>query len=224
MRVRFLGHSGFELSDGTTTLLVDPFITGNPVCPVRASELHPQYILVTHGHDDHVGDTVQIAKRTGATVISTFEVANEIGRHGVKTHGLALGGSYRFDFGLVRATLAFHGSGVPGGHACGFVIHLGGKRIYHAGDTALFSDMKLLNGVIEEEGIDLALLPCGDNFTMGPREAAIATEWIQPKVVIPMHFGTFPVLVKEPSEFVERVRAAGKTQVVVLRPGETFNL
>lgn len=224
MRVCYLGHSAFELNDGTFSVLIDPFITGNPTCPISQQELHPQYILVTHAHDDHLGDTVAIAKRTGATVISTFEVASLIGRAGVKIHGMALGGSYRFDFGLVRSTLAFHGSGVAGGHACGFVVHMGGKRIYHAGDTALFSDMKLLNGVIEEQGIDLALLPMGDNFTMGPREAAIATEWIAPKVVIPMHYATFPVLVKDPTEFVERVSAAGKTRPVVLKPGESYTL
>lgn len=222
MRVRFLGHAAFELTDGTTTVLIDPFITGNSTCPVKAEELNPQYILLTHMHDDHVGDTVAIARRTGATVISTFEVASHLSRQGVKTHGMALGGSYRFDFGLVRCTLAFHGSGVPGGSACGFVVHMGGKRIYHAGDTALFSDMKLLNGVIEEPGIDLALLPVGDNFTMGPREAAIATEWIGPKAVIPMHYGTFPVLIDDPTPFVEAVKAAGKTEVIVLKPGESY--
>jgi L-ascorbate metabolism protein UlaG (beta-lactamase superfamily) len=222
MRVRYLGHSAFELTDGKTTILIDPFITGNPVCPVKAETLNPQYILVTHFHGDHVGDTVAIARRTGATVVTTYEGGSELEAQGVKVHGMALGGTRKFDFGMVRVTMAFHGSGVAGGHAAGFVVHMGGKRIYHSGDTCLFSDMKLLNGVIEEPGIDLALLPVGDNFTMGPRDAAIATEWIAPKVVIPMHWGTFPGLESDPGAFVSRVQATGKTRPVVLKPGETF--
>jgi L-ascorbate metabolism protein UlaG (beta-lactamase superfamily) len=137
---------------------------------------------------------------------------------------MALGGKFRFDFGLVRVTMAMHGYGDHGGHAAGFVVHMGGKRIYHAGDTCLFSDLKLLNGVIEEPGIDLALLPVGDNYTMGPEEAAIATEWIGPKVVIPMHFGTFPVLTGDVTAFAGRVTDAGKTRVVVLKPGDTYEL
>lgn len=224
MRIRYLGHSAFEIVEGEWNLLIDPFITGNPVCPVKATDLHPKYILVTHMHDDHVGDTVAIARRTGATVITTFEAGQELAKQGVEVVGMALGGKKRFDFGQVRVTLAYHGFGHTGGHACGFVIHLGGKRIYHAGDTALFSDMKLLNGVIEAPGIDVALLPIGDHFTMGPEDAATAVQWIQPKVVIPMHWGTFPLLVQDPSDFVERVRAAGSTEPVVLRPGETYEL
>jgi len=224
MRIRFLGHSAFEIRSAKVNLLIDPFITGNPVCPVKPEELNPQYILVTHFHGDHVGDTEAIAKRTGATVISTYEGVQTLAAKGIKGHGLALGGKFKFDFGMVRATPAFHGSGVAGGHAAGFVVHVGGKRIYHAGDTCLFSDMKLLNGVIEEPGIDLALLPCGDNFTMDAREAAIATEWIRPKVVIPMHWGTFPILAQTPDEFVNRVLEAGTAKPVVLKPGESYEL
>lgn len=222
MRLRWFGHSAFELTDGTNTLLFDPFITGNPVCPVKADDLHPTYILVTHFHGDHVGDTVALAKRTGATVITTYEGGQELGRQGIKVHGMALGGKKHFDFGMVRVTMAFHGSGVAGGHAAGFVVHMNGKRLYHAGDTCLFSDMKLLNGVIEEAGIDVALLPVGDNYTMGPEEAAIATEWIGPKVIIPMHWGTFPVLTGTPEDFSRRVTAAGKSRAVILQPGDTY--
>lgn len=223
MRIRFLGHSACEISDGQTTLLVDPFITGNPVCPVKAEDLNPHYILVTHFHGDHVGDTVALAKRTGAQVITTYEGGSELESQGITVHTMALGGKKRFDFGMVRVTMAFHGSGAAGAHAAGFVIHMGGKRIYHAGDTCLFSDMKLLNGVIEEPGIDVALLPIGDNYTMGPEEGAIATEWIEPKVVIPIHYGTFPgLLLDDPSEFVNRVAKKNKTRPVVLKPGETF--
>nr|WP_245302489.1 metal-dependent hydrolase [Symbiobacterium terraclitae] len=219
-----MGHSAFEITHDRWNLLIDPFITGNPVCPVKAEELNPQYILVTHMHGDHVGDTAAIARRTGATVITSFEAAQELAKDGVNVADLALGGKRRFDFGLVRVTLAYHGFGSTGGHAAGFVIHLGGKRIYHAGDTALFSDMKLLNGVIEEPGIDVALLPIGDNYTMGPEDAATAVQWIQPKVVIPMHWGTFPVLVQDPGDFVARVRETTSTTPVVLRPGESYDL
>ncbi len=222
MKLRFLGHAACELTDGKTTLLIDPFITGNPVCPVKAEELNPDYILVTHFHGDHVGDTVDIAKRTGATVITTFEGGTELETKGVKVHPMALGGKAQFDFGMVRCTMAFHGGGAAGGHAAGFVIHFGGKRVYHAGDTCLFSDMKLLNGVIEQPGIDVAVLPIGDNFTMGPEEAAIATEWIQPKVVIPVHWGTFPILTGRPEEFASKVQEAGKAKPVILQPGETY--
>lgn len=223
MRIRYLGHSAVEISDGPWNLLVDPFITGNPVCPVKAEELHPNYILLTHGHFDHLGDTVAIAKRTGAKVITTYDGAEALGRQGVDVIDMAVGGKRRFDFGLVRATIAIHGAGFPGGQAAGYVIHLGGKRIYHAGDTALFSDMKLLNGVIEAPGIDVALLPIGDNFTMGPDDAAIAVQWIRPKVVIPIHWGTVPVLVQDPDDFVQRVRRVGESQPVVLRPGESYD-
>lgn len=223
MELRFLGHSCVELTDGTTTVLIDPFITGNPVCPVKADELAPDYILITHFHGDHVGDAEAIARRTGATIITTYEGAEMLAEKGLTTVGMALGGKRRFDWGLVRVTMAFHGSGIAGGHAAGFVIHLGDKRIYHAGDTALYSDMKLLNGVIEQAGIDVALLPIGDNYTMGPEDAAIAAQWIGPKAVIPIHYGTFPMLVQEPTDFVERVKRVGEARPVVLRPGERYS-
>lgn len=224
MRIRFLGHSAFEIVDRDYNLLIDPFITGNPVCPVKAADLTPTHILLTHFHGDHVGDAEEIARRTDALVIGGYDGVAPMGSRGLKVHGMALGGKFKFDFGLVRMTLAFHGSGAAGAHANGFVIHMSGKRIYHAGDTCLFSDLKLLNGVIEEPGIDVAILPVGDNFTMGPEEGAIATEWIGPRVVIPMHWGTFPVLLQDPGPFAARVEAAGKTRPVILRPGEVFEL
>lgn len=222
MRIRFFGHSAFEITDGPWNLLIDPFITGNPASPVKADELNPQYILVTHFHGDHVGDAVAIAKRTGATIITTYEGGLELEQQGLNVVTMGLGGKKRFDFGLVRVTPALHGSGMAGGHAAGFVIHLGNQRIYHAGDTALFSDLKLLNGVIEAPGIDVAILPIGDHYTMGPEEAAIAVQWIRPKVVIPMHWGTFPMLVQDPADFVARVKTVGETRPVVLRPGESY--
>lgn len=224
MNIRFLGHSAIEINSGSTSILVDPFISGNPVCPVKPEELNPTHILLTHFHGDHVGDTEELAKRTGALVIGGFDGVAPMQGRGIRVHGMALGGKYHFDFGMVRMTMAFHGSGALGAHPNGYVIHIGGKRIYHAGDTCLFSDMKLLNGVIEEPGIDLALLPVGDNFTMGPEDAAVAVEWIAPRVVIPIHWGTFPVLLQDPTEFSRRVQSSGKARVVVLRPGETYAL
>lgn len=224
MRIRYLGHSAFEISDGKWNLLIDPFITNNPVCPVRPEELRPDYILVTHLHGDHLGDTVAIAQRTGAKVITTADAAYELREHGIEVLDMAIGGKRKFDFGLVRVTVAIHGFGSTGGHAAGFVIHMDGKRVYHAGDTALCTDMKLLNGVIEAPGIDVALLPIGDNYTMGPEDAAIAVQWIRPKVVIPMHWGTFPVLVQDPADFVQRVRTVGETKPVVLQPGESYEV
>jgi L-ascorbate metabolism protein UlaG (beta-lactamase superfamily) len=224
MQIRFLGHSATEVTDGKTTLLIDPFITGNPVCPVKAADLKPDYILLTHGHGDHVGDTVALAERTGATIICGYDTGRALEEQGLKVHGMGLGGKWQFDWGRVRLVPAFHGSGSPGCHAAGFVIHLGGKRLYHAGDTCLYSDMKLLNGVIEEPGIDVALLPIGDRFTMGPEEAAIAAQWIGAKTVIPIHYGTFPLLTGTPEAFRAKVEALGGPQVVVIKPGETYHV
>lgn len=220
MRLRYLGHSAFEWTNGQHTLLFDPFLSGNPVCPVKAEELTPNFILLSHFHGDHLGDTEAIARRTGALVITTHEIAVELGARGLKTHGMGVGGTYEFPFGKVRVTPAFHSSGIAGGLAAGFVVKVGAKRVYYAGDTALFSDMKLLNGIIEEPGIDLALLPVGDNYTMGPREAALAAEWVGARTAIPMHWGTFPVLHGDPADFTTRVARSG-ARAVVLQPGET---
>lgn len=221
MKLRYLGHSAFHLDADGTSFLFDPFITDNPVCPVKQEELHADYILLTHGHGDHVGDTVAIAKRCGATVITTFDLAAGLQEQGCTVHDMAVGGKSQFDFGEVRCTLAFHGSGVAGGFPCGFVLTTGGRSIYHAGDTALFSDMRLLTTLVPK-GIDVAMLPIGDRYTMGPDDAAIAVEWIKPRVVIPMHWGTFRILVQDPSGFVSRASRTGETKPIVLRPGETY--
>lgn len=172
MKFNYYGHSAFTLSDDVTTILFDPFITENPWTQVCPTDIHCQYIIVTHCHGDHYGDTEAIAKANDATVISTAEVAGKAGEAGCKAHAMHVGGSADFPFGKVRLTPAFHGSGIAGGLACGVIVEFGGKRVYFAGDTGLFSDMKILDRF---GPIDCAILPIGDNFTMG-----IATQPWQP--------------------------------------------
>jgi L-ascorbate metabolism protein UlaG (beta-lactamase superfamily) len=223
LKLRYLGHSAFHLEAPGLSLLFDPFLTGNPICPVREADVNANYIVLSHYHGDHLGDTVAIARRCGATVITTFEIAEELERQGCAIHDMHLGGTYRFDFGSVRCVPALHGAGISGGQAAGFVVTTGGKSIYHAGDTALFSDMRLLTTQVKG-GIDVALLPIGDNYTMGPDDAALAAEWIKPRIVVPMHWGTYPVLVQDPAPFIARAARTGETKPVLLRPGETLTL
>lgn len=219
--LKFLGHACFMLKEGSNALIIDPFLTGNPQAAATADQIDCQYILVSHAHDDHIGDTVSIAKRTGATVISTAEVARFCGEKGVQAHGMHLGGKHKFDFGVVRITPAFHGSGLPGGHACGFIIQFHGKTVYHTGDTALFSDMTLLGRL---ESIDVALVPIGDNYTMGPSDAAEAVHMLQPKLVVPMHYNTWPVIAQSPEVFKQDVENRFKVPVHIMKPGDTLAL
>lgn len=212
MKVTFHGHSCFEIEHNGTRLLIDPFITGNPQAKIVADRLNPTYILVTHGHSDHVGDTVSIAKRTGATVIASAELAGWLSNQGIDAHGMALGGGYTFPFGHVKMVPALHGTGYEAdgqiiylGPAAGFVLTLEGKTIYHAGDTALFSDMKLIG----RKPLDLALLPIGDNYTMGPEDALVAAEWLGAKLVVPMHYNTFPLIKQNAELFVEQLAQKG---------------
>ncbi|WP_054948594.1 metal-dependent hydrolase [Numidum massiliense] len=215
MNMTWHGQSCFEIEHEGTRLIIDPFLTGNPLAKKAAKDVKVDYILLTHGHNDHVGDTVAIAKQNDATVIATFELATYMEWQGVKAHGMQHGGSYRFDFGRVKMTLAFHGSAyqpdgeetfIYTGQPAGLLLFLGDKTIYHAGDTALFGDMKLLG---EFENVDLAMLPIGDNFTMGPDDAVIAAEWVGAKAVVPMHYNTFPVIEQDPHAFVCKLEAKG---------------
>jgi L-ascorbate metabolism protein UlaG (beta-lactamase superfamily) len=220
----FLGHAGWLLETGECTIAIDPFLRDNPVTDMKPEDLESiDFICVTHAHGDHLGDTVELARSHDALVISTFEVANMIGEEGVVTHGMHIGGTHDFAFGTLRLTPAFHGSGVPGGHAAGFVITTTEGTVYHAGDTSLFGDMKLLDGVISD-GIDIALLPIGSNFTMGIADAVTAAKWIKPRIAVPMHYDTFPVIEADPNEFKKKVEAETETQVQVLAPGEKFSL
>ena len=219
--LKYLGHSCFHLSDGSTSLIFDPFLTDNPFKIIPASQVNCNYILVSHAHFDHLGDTVDIANRTSATVISTAEIANLCSGKGCKSHAMHIGGKHQFGFGFVRITPAFHGAGVEGGHACGFVINFFGKTIYFAGDTSLFGDMALLGRL---EKIDYALLPIGDNFTMGPDDAVEAVAMLKPKAVIPMHYNTWPLIAQSPDLFKNSVESKFNIPVHIVAPGEILNL
>lgn len=232
MDIRFLGQSCFELSEGDTRLLVDPFLTGNPKAAAQASELDPTHILLTHGHADHYGDVVDIAKRTGAQAVAIVEIANELGDRGVENvSDPNLGGTVDLGDGAwVRLVPAWHTSSTPNGTVCtpaGMVIGLGGKVVYHLGDTALFSDLRLVG---ERDNIDVALMCIGGHYTMDRHDAVIAAEWVGARTVIPCHYDTFPPIETDAEAFkadVER-RTGGEggagVTVEILQPGETFSL
>lgn len=220
MKIQFLGHACFLLDDGAHKALVDPYLTGNPLAAVSADEVEADMIFVTHGHGDHVGDAVSIARRTGAQVCCPIELGEAVFvPAGISVVSGNLGGWTKTPFGRVKLTAAIHGSGVAGGLACGFLFEMGGKKIYHAGDTALTSDMALLAA----EGIDVALLPIGDFYTMGPEDALRAVEMIRPGLTIPMHFNTMPPIVQDGDAFASAVQADG-FPAKVLQPGETLEL
>lgn len=225
LKLTWYGHATLALETGGYKLLIDPFFSGNPAAPVSADNVPADYILVTHGHGDHVGDTVQIAKRTGATAISNFEIASWLGNQGIDTHGQHLGGGFKHPFGYLKLTLALHGSALPdgayGGNPAGFLLTThDNQKIYLAGDTGLFGDMRLIG----EEGIDLAVIPIGDNFTMGPEDALRAVKLIQPRHVVPIHFNTWDLISQDPNSWASRVQAETGAQVHVLKPGEAFTL
>ena len=219
----YYGHSTWSLETKGTTILIDPFFTGNPLTTVKASDVTANFIVLTHAHGDHYGDTVEIAKRTGATLISNFEIVNYCQKLGVANgHPLHLGGGYTFPFGRVKLTVAHHGSSFPdgtyGGNPAGVLLEVEGKRLYNAGDTALFSDMSL----IAQGGLDLALLPIGDNFTMGPDDAVAAAKLLRARTVIPEHFNTWPVIAQDPETFKRRVEGSTESKGVVLNSGGTY--
>ncbi|MEI8131186.1 MAG: metal-dependent hydrolase [Leptolinea sp.] len=222
----WLGHAAFSIKTGGYQILVDPFLKGNPAAIQTADEIQADYILITHGHNDHLGDTEAIARRTGATIISNAEICNWYEEKGFKVHGQHLGGGFHHPFGYLKLTYALHGSALPdgtcGGNPAGLLLTLkeNGKKIYLAGDTGLFGDMRLIG----EEGIDLAALPIGDNYTMGPVDALRAVKLIQTKVVIPIHYNTFALLKQDVHAWAKDVEAQTDTKVVVLKPGESINL
>ena len=225
IKITWYSHACFLIETQQAKLLVDPFITDNPLSPQKAHALEADYILVSHGHGDHVGDTVSIAKRTGATVISNYEIQTWLISQGVENaHPQHIGGGFDYPWGRVKLTIAHHGSALPdgsyGGNPCGFLLYIEGKKIYHACDTGLFYDMKLIG----EEGIDLAILPIGDNFTMGPDDALRAVKLIEPKQVIPIHYDTFEVIKQDPHAWAKRVKKETTAKVAVMKPGESLNL
>lgn len=221
----WFGHAALGLNTGGYKLLVDPFISGNPAATTNADELEADYILLSHGHGDHVGDTLEIARRTGATVISNFEIATWLEGKGVKSHGQHLGGGFNHPFGYLKLTLALHGSGLPdgsyGGNPAGFLLTTrDGHKIYMACDTGLFGDMQLIG----DEGIDLAVLPIGDNYTMGPADALRAVKLLRPKHVIPVHYNTWELIAQDPRAWASQVQAQTGAQVHVLPPGGSFTM
>ena len=228
MDLTYLSHSCFLLETSTHRLIIDPFLTGNPLAEVTADEIECDFILVSHGHEDHLGDAVKISQRTGATIIANFEVAMICTQRGAKkVHPMNPGGGWDFPFGRVKMTVAHHSSSnqTPDGflylgNPCGLLMVADGKTVYHAGDTALFGDMKLIG---ELNPIDVALLPIGDNFTMGPDDAAMAAKFLGAGLSIPMHYNTFDLIKVDPLRFVQRVEANGQ-RARVLEIGESVTL
>ena len=222
-RVQWLGHSCLLVESDGKRILIDPFLTGNPTAQVKADDVEADVILISHGHEDHVGDAVKIAQRTGATVVTNFELGNWFSAQGIKkVHGMQHGGGHQLDSVThVRLTLAFHGSTLPdgtgyGGNPCGFLLTLAdGSKIYDAADTALFGDMKLIG----EGGLDLAILPIGDYFTMGPADAIRAIKLLEPRAVLPIHYDTFPPIRQDVGAWAERVREETAATPVVLPVG-----
>ena len=222
-RSHYVGHASFLIKTEEFQLLIDPFITGNPLAVDTIDAFtNVDYIFVTHGHGDHLGDTVEIHKRTKATVITNFEISQYLGNKGVACHAMHIGGSFAFPFGQVKMTPALHGSGItdengnviPGGSPCGFLIEIQGCKIYHAGDTGLSVEMQLL----KDEHIHVALLPIGGNFVMNVKDAAKAANIIQPSLVVPMHYNTFDLIKANPEELAPLI--TGDTEVRILQPGD----
>lgn len=222
VKFSYYGHSAFLLDDGKYKVLVDPFITGNPKATVKAENVKCDFVLVSHAHGDHLGNAPEIAYNNGAAIVTTPEVISEaesIGR--LTCHPMNLGGSLDLPFGRVRMTPALHSAGVPGGIACGFVVNIGGLNLYYAGDTALFSDMQLIG---QRDRIDYAVLPIGDNYTMGIEDAAQAAKLLGAKKIIPVHYNTWPVIEQDAQEFKVLAEKETQAEVLVVEPGETLEL
>ncbi len=225
VKLTYYGHACFLLDGGGARLLTDPFLSGYGRAPIGPEDVEADYILVSHGHGDHVGDTVAIAKRTGAMTISNFAIYGWLEAQAVEDrHPMHIGGAHDFPFGRVKLTLAHHGSLLPdgsyGGNPAGFLLTISGKKVYHPCDTAVFLDMKLIG----EAGPDVAILPIGDNFTMGPDDALRAVTLLRPKAVIPIHYDAFPVIQQGPHAWARRAEAKTDARCIVLQPGESCSV
>lgn len=227
MKLTYFGHSTFLLDAGSHRLLFDPYFTDNPAATTTADEVNCDFILVSHGHEDHTADALPIAQRTGATIIANYEIAEYFAAKGAKTHGMNPGGACRFPFGRIKLTLAHHTSSLNAGEnpiymgvPCGLLVELAdGLKLYHAGDTALFLDMQLIG----RAGLDVALLPIGDNFTMGPEDALDALDFLKPKLAVPMHYNTWPAIRQDAAAFAQAARERGH-EVRPLKPGESMTV
>ncbi len=224
MKIKFHGHAFVEVDTGKYIILIDPFVTGNPDCDVKLEDVKCDFIIPTHGHGDNFGDTIELAKRNNATVIGMYEVANYCGAQGVTSHPMNTGGGFNFPFGRVKLTIAHHSSSFPdgtyAGDAHGVLITVGDKTFYQAGDTALFYDMKLLGEMYK---IDAAFLPIGDDFTMGVDDAVKAVEFIQPRIVVPIHYNTFDIIKSDANDFKRKVESIGK-KCVIMKAGDVLEI
>jgi L-ascorbate metabolism protein UlaG (beta-lactamase superfamily) len=223
MEVRFLGHAAFELADGDTTVLIDPFLTGNPKAAIGADDVAATTILLTHGHGDHIGDTVAIAKRTGAPAVAIVEIANELGEEGIDVRDPNMGGTVKFDWGWVKLVPAWHTSTTPKGTAnvpAGLLINFKDTIVYHLGDTCVFSDLQLVG---KRHPIDIALMCIGGHYTMDRVDAVDAAELVAAKTVIPCHYNTFPPIETDAQAFKSDVESATRSNVVVLDPGQSHS-
>jgi L-ascorbate metabolism protein UlaG (beta-lactamase superfamily) len=217
MKLKYFSHSAFQITtESGKVILIDPFLDGNPTSPVKSDDVVADYILLTHAHGDHLGDTLKIAKEHNATVIAVNELADYCTEKGLNAHNMHIGGGHDFEFGRVKFTIAHHGSLSPdnhfGGEPAGIIVTIDGKTLYHAGDTGIFLDMKLIG---EMNNIDYALLPIGDNFTMGVDDAVKAAEFLNADISIPIHYDTFPVIEASPNEFKVKLEALGKKSIVL---------
>ena len=225
MRLTYFGHSCFLLETAKARLVLDPFLTGNPACRTKVEDVACDYVIVSHAHEDHSGDALALSKRCDAPILAVYELAEYFAAQGAKTHALGLGGGFNFPFGRVKLTLAHHTSSVEAGlkpiylgAPAGLLLTVDGKNIYHAGDTALFMDMQLIG----RAGLDLALLPIGDNFTMGPDDALDALGYLKPRLAVPMHYNTWPIIAQDAAAFARRADLKGHV-VRPLQPGEMLD-
>ena len=226
MRITYIAHSTFLIETSSHRLVLDPFFEQNPATKTKVKDIQCDFVLVSHGHDDHCADALKLALRNDATIIANYEITEFFAKQGAKTHGMNPGGAHEFPFGRVKLTQAIHTSSteVDGrnrymGVACGLLISADGKQVYHAGDTALFSDMKLY----ARPKLDVAMLPIGDNFTMGPDDALVAMDFLKPRLTIPMHYNTWPVIAQDVDSFAKRAKRK-KHKVQAMKPGDQIEL